>query len=86
MVGKTTNERFAKKASSSFVSSTLTSEDAQTMLSSHARESLIDSNQNPQIIEDIEKAKLKRSQTRKKKGCCGACCKFALERDILSQE
>lgn len=43
LVGKTTNERFAKNATSSMVSSMVSNEETESRLSSHARESLMGS-------------------------------------------
>jgi hypothetical protein len=51
MVGKTTNERFARRISSSMTSS---EDDEDSLIMSHDKESILGSSRNNSIVQDLD--------------------------------
>jgi viroplasmin and RNaseH domain-containing protein len=82
--GKTTNERFAKKASSSF--SSKVSDTSDSMIVSHARESLVGSSRRSSFIEEEVEKYEKKARRNYRKKCCANCKSMATNRKITSQK
>jgi hypothetical protein len=86
--GKTTSERFAKKATSSFTSSM---SDESSMIETHAKDSVVGSSRSGSLVEvddHIEtkhNAVDKKKKKKKTKPCCYHCRRFAFNKRIPTQ-